>query len=604
MLSWSCFAQNTNSRVGKGFTIKFCSELDTWHNIIEQNKVDYKCYIYIPPEKASMIAGNEITSITFSTATSYDDKPREGYVFVAEDIKGAPVSSTDCVFEDCYAKYQAGRAAYQTVALESSYQVKKNTGFYFGYVVKSCRYSKATSKADFPVGIDGLAPNGFSGYVDLTDTNTGEFIATVDMANDFGGSGTNMYLAATTVGDATGFDNAFIIGEMTIGDFTLPIIKTNFAEPIRFKVRNVGGNTLNTMEYNLEVNGVKGDNQTVEIDVLPEKEKVIAIPSPKYVTGINELTLNITKANGEVAEGSTNAICIAMDKEGYDRKFVVEEGTGTWCGWCPRGIVGLSKMTEKYPDSFIGIAVHSGDEFAPTSYAPLRSTYFKSGLPMCVINRDPIFALDPNLEYLEMCKDFWAEQRSPAKVDMDVEWGVDGLKVTTNTSFAYNEDKAQYRLAFALLEEGLTGKQTNYYADHPGELEWWGEQTDPVEWTFEHTARDIFNFNGISGSIPATVVADAPMTFTATLPIESISNVNQSSVVALLLESRTGVVLNAVKVEAKDYKIDPAAISQPTVVNLQPEAIYNLQGMRVDKPAKGSIVIRRINGKVIKQLVR
>ena len=34
------------------------------------------------------------------------------------------------------------------------------------------------------------------------------------------------------------------------------------------------------------------------------------------------------------------------------QRFVVEEGTGTWCGWCPRGIVAFRHMAEKYPETF------------------------------------------------------------------------------------------------------------------------------------------------------------------------------------------------------------------------------------------------------------
>ena len=45
----------------------------------------------------------------------------------------------------------------------------------------------------------------------------------------------------------------------------------------------------------------------------------------------------------------------------YVQKVVGEELTGTWCGWCPRGAVALENMRNKYPDTFIGIAVHGGD---------------------------------------------------------------------------------------------------------------------------------------------------------------------------------------------------------------------------------------------------
>ena len=46
---------------------------------------------------------------------------------------------------------------------------------------------------------------------------------------------------------------------------------------------------------------------------------------------------------------------------GFVRRCVVEEYTGTWCGNCPRGIVGLSRLAEDFGDRFIGIAIHTGD---------------------------------------------------------------------------------------------------------------------------------------------------------------------------------------------------------------------------------------------------
>ena len=44
-------------------------------------------------------------------------------------------------------------------------------------------------------------------------------------------------------------------------------------------------------------------------------------------------------------------------------KIVVgEEGTGTWCGWCPRGSVAMNWMDEKYYGYWQGIAVHNNDD--------------------------------------------------------------------------------------------------------------------------------------------------------------------------------------------------------------------------------------------------
>ena len=57
------------------------------------------------------------------------------------------------------------------------------------------------------------------------------------------------------------------------------------------------------------------------------------------------------------------------DGTGYERKVVVEELTGTACGWCPRGLVGMKMLRDLYGDRFIGVAVHQFNATDPM-YTP------------------------------------------------------------------------------------------------------------------------------------------------------------------------------------------------------------------------------------------
>ena len=54
----------------------------------------------------------------------------------------------------------------------------------------------------------------------------------------------------------------------------------------------------------------------------------------------------------------------------YPRTVVYEEGTGTWCGWCPLGGFLLDELGRQHPDRFVGIAVHRNDEMATYTYTP------------------------------------------------------------------------------------------------------------------------------------------------------------------------------------------------------------------------------------------
>ena len=68
-------------------------------------------------------------------------------------------------------------------------------------------------------------------------------------------------------------------------------------------------------------------------------------------------------------------------------KIVVgEEGTGTWCGWCPRGAVAMNWMDEKYYGYWQGIAVHNGDPMVNTDY-DVGLGGLTSGYPSGLVDR-------------------------------------------------------------------------------------------------------------------------------------------------------------------------------------------------------------------------
>jgi hypothetical protein len=79
---------------------------------------------------------------------------------------------------------------------------------------------------------------------------------------------------------------------------------------------------------------------------------------------------------------------------------VYEEATGTWCGWCVRGHIGLKDMEHYHPDgSWIGIAVHNADPMVLAAYDTALASFI-SGYPSGAINRNPA-EVDPGLSSIE-----------------------------------------------------------------------------------------------------------------------------------------------------------------------------------------------------------
>ena len=51
-----------------------------------------------------------------------------------------------------------------------------------------------------------------------------------------------------------------------------------------------------------------------------------------------------------------------------NKRVVIEESSGTWCPFCPQGIVGMETIEQQYPNTVIPIAVHNGDIMTNSIY--------------------------------------------------------------------------------------------------------------------------------------------------------------------------------------------------------------------------------------------
>ena len=151
-----------------------------------------------------------------------------------------------------------------------------------------------------------------------------------------------------------------------------------------------------------------------------------------------QVTISIDKVNGQpnAQEGTTSATFQNVSKA-VARRTVVEEYTGTGCGWCPRGWVGMEKLKRDYPETFIGIAFHKYNTSDPMYVANYYSTQALgiSGAPGCNMNRrmemDPYYGT-----YNGIWNDFEAFNAELPAVDVSLTatWNSDKTAVDIKTS--------------------------------------------------------------------------------------------------------------------------------------------------------------------------
>lgn len=310
---------------------------------------------------------------------------------------------------------------------------------------------------------------------------------------------------------------------------------------------------------------------------------------------------------------------ISSKLSAFPYKLVAEEVTGTWCGFCIRGIVNMKNMKEQHPDSFIGIAIHSTNSSWPDAMAAGVEDYLNyiytscaiTGYPHCVYSRNPLYSIDPG--YLpDYYTTLMENQTNNCGVQLSASYDAESNKIsaTTDVYFAEAVEKADYKLAYVLVENNVhrtnadlgipegkaTGyEQSNYYAGGSyGEMGGYENlpATVPADqmW-YQDVARGIWpSCKGESGIIPTTIESGAHFThdYAFDLPDNVLEKENTELIVLLL--DKNGIIANADKVAISgtataisDLHADqPAATDAPA---------YNLAGMRVGNDYKGIVIV-------------
>lgn len=272
---------------------------------------------------------------------------------------------------------------------------------------------------------------------------------------------------------------------------------------------------------------------------------------------------------------------------GIPRVQVIEEATGTWCGWCVRGIAAMNQLEEKYPDTFIGLAVHGDDAYATDSYAPFLQRI--SGYPFALINRSFSCGTKPD-EMLTAYEAFAAlgDAEGEAKI-VDAHYTdskYTAVDVTVETRFAKAHTKEDYRLAFVVVEDSIRDRQKNYYAGGAhGEMGGFENLSENPYVYLRHVVRLIDPYDGIPGSLPQSISAGKTYTYNYTITMPKVKMRRRVSLVVLLLRDQGVSIVNASRCPTIEAYV-PDGIAAPELEDKLPASpLYDLQGRRLPEGA-------------------
>lgn len=456
--------------------------------------------IYIPAEVAKMYEGLQLTHVRVGLAA----KANSVKVFITKDLNGEYITTRT---------QRDQLSGFNEIKFAEPWTID-GEGFYIGYEVESDDYAIGSST--------------------MYDANA----CWADLGDGWKNYAEEDHALALSI-------QAKIKGDNLPNDFWLFCSNDILAEAgkpfdIKFTIRNMSSIIGRRFQIAYSIDGAEETTTEVKQTLGQDLEKEFSIEHPGFAAeGKHSVSIRLLSVNGgdDAYEGNNSAMgTIRVMKTLPVQRVVVEEGTGTWCQYCTRGIEGMNYMTENYPETFIGIAVHKSDEFTISSYNDLTF----SGYPSAYVMRDRSTTINPSSGNLETAYKIVAAQQPVASIGL-VAGYTDASKTTitarTNLNFFSAKEGLNYRLSYVLLESGMIAYQAGYYKDTE----------------MNHVARMNYAFSGFANSVPKSVEENEDVESFRDLDMPSnVASKDNVELVALLIDGVTGEIVNAAKCEIAD----------------------------------------------------
>lgn len=486
----------------------------------------------------------------------------------------------------------------QKVELNSSFE-----GLFVGYNYKQ-------KSNNYPIGVSSKVEGPFYIYANIPASKGGNGEDWYQINS--GGYGLSIQLIV---------EGEFAPNAVQPLDFGNMVIEKGKTKNVAVDFRNIGSK-FTSIDYTISLDGKAGAEQHLDFgkDFGLGGTHTVEIPfAATSEIGKSAVTFTVTKVNGEenaFAIKTATGTLYTVEKE-FLKRSVVEQFTGTGCGNCPSGHVAMHNMHNLYGDQFIGIALHqfnSSDPMYNTSY-DLGFT----GAPQCMVNRSSGI-LGPYEQMPEALKKSLNEI-ALAEVTVAGTFTDEDTKVNA-TATVNSLVSGDYDIAFMLTADGLTGKtnswkQHNYFCKGGGRYNSQASMPDDLKFLWNKGSEYFETYNDVliassyvnsnnKATLPTlvangTVSSEYTMKMPTKVALKKALKLDQIYVVALLLDKKTGAIVNAgrARVTGSTGIENVNNSSEATVV-----ARYNVNGVQIAAPVKGINIVKMSDGTTRKVLVK
>lgn len=560
-------------------------------------------------------AGNKLTGLSFGFGSGIN---KNITIFIAHNLDEAP-------FYTQTAKI-AQVKHWNDITLDTPLDLTTETGdLYVGF------YLKTASTRDFQLGVDeATTTNGHSNYMiaaSYDDELWGNFM---DRTEKYG----NACIRAIISGDNLPKSTA-VMGQVVAPNYATP------GQPFAFsmEVRNTGCDDITTLDATYQIGNDSpivytltlpeplkpGKSATINIEDALTQSDNVDMPLDAWVSSVNGI------ASVDPEHFTAYFPCSASL---FERRMVVEEGTGTWCNYCPIGYVAMEYMRDHYTDgSWIGIAVHNDNQTGQEpmhcdAYQPFVNDY-APGFPYATVNRDQEVGTltSPSWQLLNALYPALHIACYQGIQVLESSLTPEGkIHVKLGAKFAKAFKNHPYALSIVLTEDNLGPYvQGNNYAamqptaDDPYMAEFnaggkYGKTR--AEIIYNDVARHVEGFYGIQGSLPNNLEAGVDYIYECDIdmpaPIPAANNLageeipehatdtQNLNVIGLIVDTNTNAIVNGdsqrfgTVVSVQNLQANPDATA--------PVEYYDLTGRRVRPEAAtaGIYIVRQ--GKTVRKI--
>ncbi|MUU77913.1 T9SS-dependent choice-of-anchor J family protein [Winogradskyella endarachnes] len=333
---------------------------------------------------------------------------------------------------------------------------------------------------------------------------------------------------------------------------------------LSFDVFNNGISTITSLDVSWS-DGTNTYSENFTVNIAPGATETVNHTTPVNYSTVEEKNISVTINNvnssmdGDSSNNSLNTDFNTVSQSGIKAVFI-EEATGTWCGWCPRGAVGLDYMTSTYPNTVVGVAVHNADPMVLTEYDAGIGNYI-SGYPSGAVDRK-YGDVNPSQANLQAIYDALNTEIVPVDLSIGATQNGNDLIISAQSNFYSNFSNANFRLGVIITEDGVTGTgdgtntnnqdydQVNYYAGGAngvmGGYENLGDPVPATQMVYNHVGIALLGgFYGQENSVPSIINNGDSASYNFNYTIPTTSTESNIHIVAVLLDATDGSVVGA-----------------------------------------------------------